>query len=548
MRHSFGLTPSVSKSRSKFDLSHGIKTSFNVGQLIPVDIEEVLPGDTFKEKTTCVTRVTSSFLKPVMDNLYMDIYHFFVPLRLVYSDFESVFGVAEPSQYVDPEYAEIPTVQGPVVEGSLADYFGLPINRKFEGGFISSLPFRAYALIYNKWFRNENAINETFIPKDDQTLYLNDQPYSPTNFGGMPANVGKKKDYFTSVLPKPQKGVAVDLALSEGIVPLRSYSETTTIENGLFPFDNYLTANESLGQVGYDVRPLRYGNNASPLNGGTVGTLPNLGVLGIEAKDLASFTVNDLRLAFQTQRILERDARYGSRYNEYLLGTFGVYSPDMRLQLPEYLGGGRIPISVQQVAQTSQASEDSPLANVAGYSLSNGQSHYTKGFVEHGYVITLACIRQMHTYSQGVSKMFTRLSRRDFYDTAYANLGEQPVYTHEIFVPETGVDVSDEPYYPNKDVLGYNEAWAEYRYAPSKITGQMRPDASASLDIWHFGDKFAEAPVYGKEFIEENPVNVDRTISVESSVQDQFICDFWFNREAIRVMPVYSVPGLIDHH
>lgn len=548
MRHSFGLTPSVSKSRSKFDLSHGIKTSFNVGQLIPVDIQEVLPGDTFKERTTCVTRVTSSFLKPVMDNLYMDIYHFFVPLRLVYSDFESVFGVAEPSQYVDPEYAEIPTISGKVSQGSIADYFGLPIDRIFESNFISSLPFRAYALIYNKWFRNENAISETFIPKDNQGLVLNNEPFSPTNFAGMPANVGKKKDYFTSVLPKPQKGVAVDLSVgSDNAIPLRAYN----VEDyeGLYPFNNLITIADGSN---YGVGTFAMGGTTDIVNGGTVGTVGSPPVssqqvlLGLDPNEINKFTVNDLRLAFQTQRILERDARFGSRYNEYLLGTFGVYSPDMRLQLPEYLGGGRIPIAVQQVAQTSQASEDSPLANVAGYSLSNGQSHYTKGFVEHGYVITLACIRQLHTYSQGVSKMFTRLSRRDFYDTAYANLGEQPVYTHEIFIPKAGA--AEVPFIPNNDVLGYNEAWAEYRYAPSKITGQMRPDASASLDIWHFGDKFVEAPVYCKEFVEENPDNVDRTISVESSAQNQFICDFWFNTEAIRVMPVYSVPGLIDHH
>lgn len=564
MKKDFSRMPSVRFNRSKFDLSHGLKTSMSVGCLYPLDIQEVLPGDTFKTKMTMVSRVTSAFLKPVMDNLFMDIYHFFIPLRLIYDKAENVFGNASPSQYTSQNLNRFPSLKFnndigyTVYPGSIADYLGLPTQdismfnetteeRDLEEDGLSVLPFRAFAKVYNEWFRNENIIDEVFVSTGETTSNekLNNNAFSPNNYTGKLPKVAKKKDYFTSCLPSTQKGLAVDVPFLFDL-PLKS--------GEMYDISSVRFGTQALGDYPDTVNPLvtDFGSNLSvdytdEIPQDNISKI-NRTNLYVDASKSPGFTVNDMRFAFQLQKMLERDALYGTRYNEYLLGHFGVSNPDSRLQFTEYLGGGRIPLSIQQVAQTSQGTEESPLANLAGYSQSVGYSRYSKGFTEHGYILTVACIRQMHTYSQGVNKMWFRKQRNDFYDPLYANLGEQPVYYRELFAPNV-----PEGSLADKTVFGYNEAWAEYRYKPSGITGQMRPVnvyslGETSLDIWHFGDAFESVPTLSKSFIEETPQFVDRTLAVPSSSQDQFIVDCWFNTDAIRVMPTYSVPGLIDHH
>jgi hypothetical protein len=546
------MTPQVRMNRSRFDLSKGVKTTMSVGRLYPIDIQEVLPGDTFKNKTVCVARVTSSFLKPVMDNAYMDLYHFFVPYRLLYKDSERVFGNPNPSAYVDNELDSFPSfgTTQQVVSGSIADYLGLPVGR--IPGDISVLPFRAFAKVYDQWFRNENTVSEVYIQDGEKVASenINANEFSPNNYTGMPPFVGKKKDYFTACLPSPQKGASVKTAI---------FNDFLTLENNPnYRQDIYVQGGTNLF-VGENSIPGAMVMSSSAVNtGSTINVMANTASVpgtpipgnssividpsqwGIDGTSATVSNVNDLRFAFQLQKMLERDALYGSRYNEYLLGHFGVTSPDARLQITEYLGGARIPISVQTVAQTSEGTENSPLANLGAFSLSNGRSRYSKGFVEHGYILTVACIRTMHTYQQGINKMWSRLERNDFYDPLYSSLGEQPVYKSELFATgETTV---------KGDIFGYNEAWADYRYAPSRISGQMRSGIGNTLDIWHFADYYSNAPTLTEDFTNETSMFFDRTVSVPSQSQDNFICDFWFDTKATRVMPLYSVPGLIDHH
>lgn len=546
----FGLIPDVKFNRSKFTLSHTVKTSMNVGTLYPIDVQEVLPGDSFKTKLTCVTRLTTSFIKPVIDNCYMDIYHFFVPYRLLFDDFERVFGNPNPSAYVNNELLEFPSTDtfSFIEAKTVGDYLGLPLGRIPKG--LSILPFRAFARIYNEWFRNENTVDEMYIQMGGikQSEFPNNFAWSPSNYSGYLPKVGKKKDYFTSCLPSPQKGEPVLLPLT-GDAPVNQVKFNGEYYKGLeFTIlgnddpngtDKVNLYTPSIYNQGGDYS-INGHFRAHNINQQAKALMLSDGQLYADLSDVTSANVNDLRLAFQLQKMLERDSLYGSRINEYYRGHFGVENPDARLQFTEFLGGGRIPISVTQVNQTSQSTQDSPLGNVSGYSLSGGTSRYTKGFTEHGYVFTVGCIRTIHTYSQGVPKKFTRIRREQFYDPLFANIGEQPVYRSEIFAE------SEEEMQGN--VFGYNEAWADYRYAPSQITGGLRPRATDSLDVWHFGDKYSNAPVLTSGFTNETSEFFDRTISVPSSSIDNFICDFYFDTKAVRVMPVYSVPGLIDHH
>lgn len=548
----FSTSATVRFNRSKFNLSHGVKTSMNVGTLYPIDVQEVLPGDTFKAKMNGVFRVTSSFVKPVMDNLYLDAYHFFVPMRLVYEDFERIFGNPNPSAYVETELSEVPMFSDvtsdnvTVPAGTVYDYLSLPNGIPLSPD-ISCLLARCFAKIYDDWFRNENTVPEMYIQKGACALseLPNINPWAPNNYSGRLPKVMKTRDYFTSALPSPQKGQATGIPISVGDLPVI----TKNVEHDINPY--YLRLVNGTGEAFPTQGTLHIYDNKLAVDPN--GTIPATGAEGLVPSNLyvdgssaeTVFTVNDLRLAFQTQKMLERDARNGSRYVEYLNSAFGVTSPDARLQRSEYLGGGRIPLNIQQVEQNSQSTEDSPLGNLAGYSWTNGSSFYNKGFVEHGYVFTVCAIKQVHTYQQGIDKMFTRRKRIDFYDPLFANLGEQPIYVSEIFANASAVGEN------NRDkVFGYNEAWADYRYKPSKVTGQMRSTLSAekTLDVWHFADKFNNAPTLSQGFTNETENFVDRTLTVPSSLSDQFIADFWFNTEAIRVMPTYSIPGLIDHH
>lgn len=438
------------------------------------------------------------------------------------------------------------------MEGTVADHFGLPLCSPASSTYlpdgINVLPFRAFALIYDEWFRDENIIAPMHIQKGGSSSaeYLNENPWSASNYTGKCPKVAKFHDYFTSALPGPQKGDAVSIPVT-GQAPIIGSAVTHSLgPNGVIFSDSSFTGSGNLrafwlndamaaGPLGKGVSVA--GSNASTTVLSDTNLVADLSASGVMA------TVNDLRYAFQLQKILERSARAGTRYTEYLLSAFGVESPDARLQRPEYLGGKRMPLSTQQVAQTSSTTSDGTLAELGAFSLSNGKCGYTKGFVEHGYVIGVFAIRQRHTYQQGIEKFWSRSDRFSFYDPSFANIGEQPVYKDEIFGLHSQIN---DPI--NGTPFGYQEAWADLRYRPNVVTGQMRSDAQNSLDIWHFGDDYANAPTLNKQWLEETPVYVDRTIAVPSTSMDQFIFDFYFNQIGTRRLPTYSVPSLIDHN
>lgn len=539
--HSLQNVPIPRFPRARFNLSHSVTTSMDVGTLYPIDWQEVVPGDVFKCRAFDVSRVTSSFLKPVMDNLFLDVYHFFVPHRLVYDNFEKVFGNPNPSAYTDNALEEVPMTYGEVKSGSVGDYLGLPLGSISQNDPVSVLPFRSFALIYDKYFRNENTTDEIYVQKKGFSLseLLGENAFAPNSYCGKLPKVNKYKDYFTSCVPNPQKGAPVTFNLGEradvrtadeqlltsGLNPLMM----KTVPNGVAYSDTaLLSIDSSLGGVRPVVSPTVTQNGPSylaPVN------------LYADLSSANAISVDDLRLAFAYQKMLERDAIYGSRYNEYLYGHFGVHIPDAYIQFPQYLGGGRTPLNIVQVAQTSQGTEESPLGNVGAYSWTNGRTGYARKFKEHGIIMTVACLRYRHTYQQGIAKKWRRKVREDFYDPLFSTIGQQPVYTTELYA-KAGSEA----------VFGYREAWSELRNIPNTISGEMRSGVTNSLDIWHFADNYSSTPTLSQSFTEETSAYVDRTLSVPSSSQDNFILNFYFDMSAVRKMPVYSMPSLIDHH
>lgn len=582
----FGSVPMIRASRSKFDLSYTHKTSGNVGKLYPFMCQEVYPGDSFKVKSTILARLNSAYLRPVMDNLFLDQYFFFVPSRLVYNKFAQVFGENKESPWAVVNTPTVPTFQNTEVTGNIANhdnvcaYLYLPVGEDLKENIndVSLLPARAFALIYDEWFRDENNVQPMNIQKGDAVASekLNNDAWSPSNYLGKCPNVAKFHDYFTSCLPSSQKGQPVEigsvsvpsrflpvagLALSQGskIAPMdfpayEVWSEKLR-DKGYTPY-NYTagwtqlsTTNDSLTAPSalQSLAVTATGGSAAsgltsvPTSGSSHGSMRLANLFAYdEGLSLGAISVNDLRLAIQTQKMLEKDARGGTRYREYILSHFGVSVADSRVQVPEFLGGKRSPLNVQQVAQTSQATTSSPLASLGAYSLSFGQSGFSKGFTEHGYIIGVMCLRYHHTYQQGVERFAFRKNRLDFYDPVFANIGEQPVYKKELFAG-AGAD----------DVFGYQEAWADLRYRPSRVSGQLASKATNTLDIYHFADEYANAPTLSEGFINETDSNFARTIAIsdaENVDADQFVFDIYLQNDAIRELPVYSVPSLMDHH
>lgn len=534
---SYKLKPTIYKSRSKFPLNHSHKTMFNEGDLIPILVQEVYPGDTFSVDTNYVIRTTVPFIRPIMDNLFIDIRYFFVPNRLVYDKWTQVMGENKTSAWAPDSYAEVPQVSGKITVGSLADYLGVKNANSVNNVTVSRLPFRALALIYDEWYRDENLQQPMLINKSDSdSTSLNGNPWAPNNIYGMPPKVNKLHDYFTSCLPAPQKGNAVSFPLN-GVAPVVTTNLTSQFATGIGtplywmdPESN--TRVNGSGFVGLSSGDTQLGNDPAPAGGTNLAPLN----LVIKGEDLGA-SINDLRMAGALQRLLEKDARGGTRYTEYIQEHFGVINPDARLQRSEYLGGTRQPLALQQVQQTSQSSTESPLAQVGASSLTNGRSGFTKGFTEHGFILGFACVKQFHTYQQGLERFWTRKSRYDFYDPVFANIGEQPVYESEIYCTGTNTNA----------VFGYNEAWADLRYRPSRVSGMLTSQAGQGFDIWHLGDNYSSAPVLGSEWIKESN-NIDRCLSVPSTTAPNFVADFYFNMNAIRELPTYSIPGLFDHN
>lgn len=540
---------SLDISRSKFLRNQNIKTSFNAGELIPFYVDEVLPGDTHSIDTSKVVRM-STLVAPVMDDLYADTYFFFVPDRLVWEHWKEFMGENTQSAWIPQTSYSIPQVTAPSggwSNGTIADYMGIPTQ--VSGLSVSALPFRAYALICNEWFRDENLTDPIYISVGDATTAGSNGSSYRTDIqkGGMPFKVAKYHDYFTSALPAPQKGPDVPLPLGQNAaVYAKSGADSSLLSNAGIVFK---TANTSVS-LSQGIHPLNYyanNNGAMTLSPSAVSqTDPgsNFEIFPINlVTDLTTATgtsINQLRQAFQVQRMYEKDARGGTRYTEIIKSHFGVTSPDSRLQRPEYLGGSRIPVNIHQVVQNSATDQTSPQGNTAAYSLTiDSHSDFTKSFTEHGFIIGLLCVRYNHTYQQGIERFWSRSLREDFYFPVFANLGEQAIKNKEIYA--TGGSTDDQ-------VFGYQEAWAEYRYKPNRVSGELRSNYVASLDLWHFGDYYASLPQLSDAWIREDASNVDRALAVTSAVSHQFIADIFVKNSSVRPMPLYSIPGLIDHH
>ena len=546
----FAFNPEVEIKRSQFDRSWQHKTTFNAGELIPIYTEEVLPGDTFQVSTNLAIRMSTP-IHPVMDNAYLDLYYFFVPSRLTWDHWKEFMGENNTTAWEQEVEYEIPQLIAPSPagwqKGTIASYMGIPIN--IPNISISVLPIRAYVLIWNDWFRDQNIQDPAFINKDETTRtgHNLDGIYQTTaQLGGRPLPVNKYHDYFTSALPEPQKGPDVLIPFGEN-APVYGTGLALGLTNGT----NYGGLSEgSSNQIGTNVFSGNYGVEVGKTSSGSnnmgaskaVGVTPEADKSGL-AVDLtnAPATMNELRTAFQLQKLYERDARGGTRYTEVIKSHFGVTSPDQRQQRPEYLGGKRIPINMDQVLQTSATNEISPQGNTAAFSLTNAQdtAGFTKSFTEHGYIIGLAAIRTEHTYQQGIERMWSRKRRFDYYWPALANIGEQAILNKEIFAQGNAED---------DEAFGYQEAWAEYRYKPSRTSGAFSSSYEKTLDVWHYGDEWVQLPTLSDDFIKETKNNIDRTLAVNSTKEDQFLCDFYFNCTATRPMPIYSIPGLVDHN
>lgn len=531
----YAQVPHAEIRRAKFQRDFNLLTTMNEGDLVPIYLDEVLPADTFKINLNALVRMATP-LYPVMDNAYMDFYFFFVPARLLWKHFQNLMGQNDSTFWAETTEYTTPVTTAPKGGwnvGTLADYFGIPTG--VSGLKVNSLPFRAYAKVWNEWFRDENLQQPVTQSMDDTTTtgVNTGTSLSDAEAGGLPLKVCKYKDYFTSCLPSPQKAVEPVTIPLTGNAPIKGYKDEgrtnpVTGEANTFYSIGPAEAGQKVqvGQIGADKQGLAmlWGKNGS------------LTYLGAELGNITGATINELRQAIAVQHIFERDARTGTRYKEILKGAWGVTSPDARLDRSEYIGGHRMPINVNQVIQTSSTDSTSPQGNTGAYSMTTlSRNMCTYSATEHGYVLGLAAIRVDHSYQQGLSRLWTRNTRFSYYDPMLANLGEQAVLNQEIYAQGKPQD---------EEVFGYQEAWADYRYRTNMVTSEMRSTYAQTLDAWHYADKYDALPTLSSSWIKEGTENIDRTLAVQSSNSHQFICNFYYEQAWTRPMPIYSVPGI----
>lgn len=588
----FSVNPvDIDMPRSMFSMDHSVKWSCNVGEVIPFDCIEILPGDSLEIDTSKVIRL-QPLVAPIMDEVILDVYWFFVPHRLVWSHWPQFLGENNESAWTPSVEYNIPTLTAPTSTddeaqikvkswdvGTIADYLGVPVGYNLEdvenddpqkvgtADFkFNALPFRSYALICDQWFRSEAVMDPVHVHIDDsdRTGSNGSDQVTDIELGGRPFIACKFFDFFTSALPQPQRGNPVDIGQLDAMwSPVYTLDPTSTAGQAL-PYaagknpvlgyrsgvhlTNYasnqtqnITANRELAS-----------SNDSKLRFSTANYGQTLASTPVFFDNLSAYTsahnsgitVNDLRMAFAVQRYLEKQARYGSRYQEFIKGFFGVDSPDARLQRTEYLGGSRISLNINQVTQTSATqSGTTPLGDVAGMSITADQhGDFLKSFTEHGLVIGCAVCRYHHSYQDSTHMMFLRKTPFEFYNPTFANLGEVPIYKRQLY----GYKSYD--YNEEHIVFGYQQVWDEYRYMPSRVCGELRSVYKTPLDMWHLADHYDGLPTLSPDWLREDKSNLDRCLAVTSEVSNQIICDFFIEAKIARVMPMYSIPGLIDHH
>lgn len=569
----FGAVPSLDIKRSRFPLNHTVKLSGNVGDVLPIDCFEVLPGDTFKIRTNKVIRF-QTMLTPIMDNIVADVFWFYAPSRILWDHFKQFFGESERAWYPAVTYT-IPTlntwtetVEGETVEhnfmqGSIADYLGVPpgvANLK-----VNALPFRMYSMICNEYFRDQNLEDPLLTyTGDDGKNCATSETDTPDQYslGGMPFKAAKLHDTFTSCLPGAQKGPAVEIPggfvnLVAPVIASDIFMPESGVSRGVVKLKNSSIDEGATKYIGYWTdtghKNMQFSDSATGTEFLNLGIATNNLLGEPTVNQVVNGTINQLRMAFQVQKLLERDGRAGSRYRELIRSHFGVTAPDASLQIPQYLGGNRFPIVVHQIANTGET-ETAKLGNVGAMSVTS-DTHEDLVFSsqEAGYIMCILVLRYNHTYAQGLHRMWSKKSRYDLFWPEFSQAPSQAVYTKEIdakYGNTTWTDSSvDPPVVHNADrVFGFQEAWYDYRYLPDRCCAEMRPQASNTLATWHLADYYDDVPYLSPDWIKEDKSNVDRVLAVTSSVSNQFWADFYFDVTATRPLPLYSIPGLADHY